>query len=297
MDDKDFDISELLEQVQNESLYELYNDYIYQEVMKIPLLNIWDMCAVAARDMFYNRSVPACIKNFDKEALKKIKHTDKDTIALLIPIQKWMSEQIIKSITEKEVIPQIIGRSVEGKIDAKRTYIDLEQFHNWQYCRNLNSKPDLEDYEDDDELLDKYICTSVNSLKESFKAQASLLRAKIYLREFKNPKISNTRMESANTEIRMALDKTSQKTTPITKEPNKHSERHATNREQILGAALSVVTKFTVNCQNKEGKFEATKIAHMIDEKSYLYWQETGIPPLSLSKMERIISDWLKKVA
>ncbi len=115
MGDKDFDIEKLLAQVQNESLYELYDDYIYQTVMKIPLLNIWDMCAVAARDMFYNHTVPSCIKDFDKQALKKIKHTDKETIALLMPIQKWLSEQLIISINEKEVIPQLIGRTAEGK--------------------------------------------------------------------------------------------------------------------------------------------------------------------------------------
>jgi hypothetical protein len=293
MGDKDFDIEKLLAQVQNESLYELYDDYIYQTVMKIPLLNIWDMCAVAARDMFYNHTVPSCIKDFDKQALKKIKHTDKETIALLMPIQKWLSEQLIISINQKEVIPQLIGRTAEGKIDTKRTYIDLEQFHNWQYCRNLNAKPDEEDFEED-ELLDKYIRKSVSFLRGSIKAQASVLRAKIYLNDFNKPKVIQ---DESNAKVRLALDDLSKKNVPTSKVPNAHSERHATNREQILGAALSVVTKFTVNCQNKEGKFEATKIAHMIDEKAYLYWRDTAEPPLSLSKMERIISDWLKKTA
>jgi hypothetical protein len=178
-------------------------------------------------------------------------------------------------------------------IDTKRTYIDLEQFHNWQYCRNLNAKPDEEDFEED-ELLDKYIRKSFSFLRGSIKAQASVLRAKIYLNDFNAPKVIQ---DEANAKVRLALDDLSKKNVPTSKVPNAHSERHATNREQILGAALSVVTKFTVSCQNKEGKFEATKIAHMIDEKAYLYWRDTAEPPLSLSKMERIISDWLKKTA
>lgn len=73
-----------------------------------------------------------------------------------------------------------------------------------------------------------------------------------------------------------------------------NAERHAANREQVLGAALSVVTQWPNQCQNKSGKFEATKIAKLIDEKSLLYWPETGEAPLGREKMEREISKWIK---
>lgn len=77
--------------------------------------------------------------------------------------------------------------------------------------------------------------------------------------------------------------------------PHGNTERFAQNREQILGAALSVITQWTEQCKNSSGKFEATKIAKLIDEKSLLFWSETGEPPLSLEKMEREISKWINK--
>jgi hypothetical protein len=78
--------------------------------------------------------------------------------------------------------------------------------------------------------------------------------------------------------------------------PHGNTELNAQKREQILGAALSVVTQWADQCQNSSGKFEATKIAKLIDEKSPLFWSATGEPPLSLEKMEREISKWINKI-
>jgi hypothetical protein len=75
-----------------------------------------------------------------------------------------------------------------------------------------------------------------------------------------------------------------------------NTERFALNREQILGASLSVITQWPKQCQNSSGKFEATKIARLVDEKALLFWPETGEPPLSREKMEREISKWINKI-
>lgn len=76
--------------------------------------------------------------------------------------------------------------------------------------------------------------------------------------------------------------------------PHGNTEINAQKREQILGAAMSVLANWPEQCRNSAGKFEATKIATRIDEKSLLYWPKTGEPPLSREKMEREISKWIK---
>jgi len=78
---------------------------------------------------------------------------------------------------------------------------------------------------------------------------------------------------------------------------NNYSERHAANREQILGAALSVLAQYPNECKNKKGKIVAAKICTLIDEKAPLFWESTGEPPLSVNVMTRHISEWIKKTA
>jgi hypothetical protein len=75
--------------------------------------------------------------------------------------------------------------------------------------------------------------------------------------------------------------------------PHGNAERFAKQREEVLGAALSVITQWPTECQNSSGKFEATKIAKLVDQKSLLYWPKTGEAPLGLEKMEREISKWI----
>jgi len=78
---------------------------------------------------------------------------------------------------------------------------------------------------------------------------------------------------------------------------NNHLERHAANREQILGAALSVLAQYPDKCKNQKGKIVAAKISVLIDEKAPLFWESTGEPPLSVNVMTRLISEWIKKTA
>ncbi len=77
--------------------------------------------------------------------------------------------------------------------------------------------------------------------------------------------------------------------------PHGNTERFAKNREEILGAALSVITQCPEKCKNDSGKFEATKIAKLVDEKAYKYWPITHEPPLCRAKMEDEIGKWMNK--
>lgn len=75
-----------------------------------------------------------------------------------------------------------------------------------------------------------------------------------------------------------------------------NTEINAQKREQILGAALSVLAKWPEQCKNNTGVIEATKIRILIEEKALLFWKETGEPPLSTENIEREIRKWLRTV-
>lgn len=79
------------------------------------------------------------------------------------------------------------------------------------------------------------------------------------------------------------------------KKPHGNGERFAKTREEVMGAALSVLAKWPDQCQSSSRKFVAAKIAALIDEKALLFWPLTGNPPLGREKIERNISEWLKK--
>ncbi len=78
--------------------------------------------------------------------------------------------------------------------------------------------------------------------------------------------------------------------------PNGHKERHAKNREEVLGAALSVLAAWPEKCRYSNGKINASAIAELVIEKGYQFWHENGEPPLKKDKISRLVSDWIGKV-
>lgn len=74
-----------------------------------------------------------------------------------------------------------------------------------------------------------------------------------------------------------------------------NTERNAQKREEILGAALSVLARWPDECKNGAGRIEATKIRALIENKSYMFWREDGEPPLSTGEIEKLLRQWLKK--
>lgn len=83
--------------------------------------------------------------------------------------------------------------------------------------------------------------------------------------------------------------------TKTSSKPHGNTERFAKKREQVLGAALSVLARWPNECKNGLGKIEATKIRELIENKGYLFWRENGEPPLSTGEIEKLIREWLNK--
>lgn len=74
-------------------------------------------------------------------------------------------------------------------------------------------------------------------------------------------------------------------------------EHNAKKREEVLGAALSVLSRWPDECKNGAGKIEATKIRVLIENKGYMFWREDGEPPLSTGEIEKLLRQWLKKTS
>lgn len=75
----------------------------------------------------------------------------------------------------------------------------------------------------------------------------------------------------------------------ITK-PHGNKEVNATKREEVLGAALSVLKAYPDKCT------DGAKIRKMIDEKSLIFWPSASEPPLSSDVIERLVNDWIGKL-
>lgn len=81
----------------------------------------------------------------------------------------------------------------------------------------------------------------------------------------------------------------------ISTKPHGNTEHNSKKREEVLGAALSVLSRWPEVCKNGAGRIEATKIRVLIENKGYMFWREDGEPPLSTGQIEKLLRQWLKK--
>jgi hypothetical protein len=292
IDSVEFDPTSIEDQFEDDDRY--YN-YVFDVIDGIPLLNLCDACFIFARDIFRRGSgIPDCIPGIDKALLNNAVGTitDEEEIELLKPFQKWLVEKISLSIEKGEIETKILARHLSGNIDTSHTFIDDDALMRWLSCRGLETFDNFyEFYGNFDPIeLSERIVHSVLYLSK-------LLTESLYTPNFEMPlnddgNQDNLRVENAR--LRARIKELQGKLTQ--RKPHGGEERFAKNREEVLGAAVAVLAKFPGQCKNSLDKFEATKIAQLIDDKGKLFWPETGNPPLSRDKMERVISKWLKAI-
>lgn len=75
---------------------------------------------------------------------------------------------------------------------------------------------------------------------------------------------------------------------------NGHKERHAQNREQVLGAAFAILAKWPAECKDSKGDPVASKIANLVEAKADLFWPDS-VPPLTADSIADHLRDWLKR--
>lgn len=75
---------------------------------------------------------------------------------------------------------------------------------------------------------------------------------------------------------------------------NGHKERHAQNREQVLGAAFAILAKWPDECTDSKRDPVASKIANLVEAKADLFWPDSK-PPLTADSIADHLRGWIQK--
>jgi hypothetical protein len=94
-------------------------------------------------------------------------------------------------------------------------------------------------------------------------------------------------------EFEQLIDDNDTEKTTATK-PHGNAERHAANREQVLGAAFAVLAKWPEECKDAKGDPKASKIAALVDAKADLFWIDAQVP-LATDSIADHLRDWIRK--
>jgi len=286
-----------------------FTEYVHKVIGDIQLINIQDVCMGIAVSLYHDYDIPDGI--LTKSQFKALSNAEEDDdfefnakfVEQLEPVRDWLVKHICIAVQQKEIKPLVLGLSMDGIVDANRTYVADHNILGWLGYRGIQAQVYSYDCGMWDQLEER-----LNSIDENITHESQMLSDKINYRDVYKPELNNQewtathrdkinrlessiyRLERENEKLR--LEKGRHKPPTLM---NKSKERHATKREQILGAALSVLAGYPEQCRNKSGSLEATKIRLLIEEKALLFWPETGSPVLSTEGIERLIREWIKK--
>ena len=104
----------------------------------------------------------------------------------------------------------------------------------------------------------------------------------------------NAYLARKNIKVSIKKQRSSDDSLCSSKRPGR-AEAYAKNREEVLGAALSVLAQYRNQCVTSSGKIKGAKIAKLIEDKAKLFWPSTHVPPLERESIPKLINDWLKK--
>jgi hypothetical protein len=109
------------------------------------------------------------------------------------------------------------------------------------------------------------------------------------------------RLETNSVQERREIRELAQRAVHLNQKPQKtkrshaQEERHAANREEVLGAALAVLAAYPKECTDaRNGKIAANKIADKIDDQGHKFWNG-GDMPLKKETVTEHIRKWLRK--
>lgn len=260
-----------------------------RKLQEIAFLSLWDECLIIAWELSSDRQVPEEVKLdasiFDeKEWLSRSENK-----TFWKELQTWVSQLICKSIDNGEVKALYVGRGIEGSINPENTFVHRDELDKWMWARDLErGEPTF--------IMQEETSSAFSEMESAVETYAYILTDYLYepFQDWKNGGRSKKDFAYENRYLKDKVDKLEQLQKSV-KPPNKHQERHAVKREEVLGAAMSVIAQWSDQCRNNLGKVEATKVRVLIEEKAPLFWRSTGEPPLSSDVIERLVREWLKK--
>lgn len=79
------------------------------------------------------------------------------------------------------------------------------------------------------------------------------------------------------------------------KKPHGNTQVNASKREEILGAAIAVMTAFPDQCRRSpNGAFSGEKITGMIEDKAPIWWPDEQEPPMSHRAIAELINKHIR---
>lgn len=282
-----------------------FDDYLNAKIGDMQLINVDDVCMAIALSWAYDTEIPENIVTKKQMQLITLAQEsddfgdfDANTIETLKPVQNWLVNNICLAIQKKELKPLIIRLSFDGKVDSSNTYVHEDDISKWLAYRDIYGSM-FSDGFNALKYWEKYIEPIYNTIRHS----SYLLSDKINRCAIQNTDTDTSgsyessylnirTRDNLERKVKFLEQQLHKQISPV----NKHVERHAKNREQVLGAALSIIINFPEQCKNSTGKFEATKIRALIEEKALLFWPKTGEPILGTEKIEREIRKWINNI-
>ena len=262
----------------------------------IDLISIWDISFVFAFDMFFDDTVPLSVKlKIKKDDFDELFDENAEILKKgLIPLQEWVSEQIIKDIELGILEAKIISKSIDGKIKPKKSVV--ENLSGWAETRSIPLGAAYDDFVLSSEIAWDNVSVRIDEMSKSIHWHINDVMYEMDPIPYSEDiGIEKDELDIENKRLRKKIKKLKKLRGPQNQQPDGRGEHHAKNREQVLGAALSVLSNFPEQCRNNQGKVEATKVRQLIDDKAPLFWEEDNEPPLSIEVIERLIREWINK--
>ncbi|MDD2660280.1 MAG: hypothetical protein PHY54_11485 [Methylococcales bacterium] len=180
-----------------------------------------------------------------------------DTLLAQLKMLKQQIYEIFYSYHNDSMLQNIYYEVAEKRMKIWHKHIAIDRFQGNDFC-TINQFPE-----------DSYLVVRIESLMEFERL------------------IENDELE-INTTIKS--DKKSQSLEKL----SGHVERHAKNREQALGAAFAVLSKWPEECRDKNGNVIASKVAKLIETKANYFWDysEKRLEPDTTAGHLR---DWISK--
>ena len=279
---------------------EKFFDYLNLKLSNIAFLSLWDECFLMARFMIYNGSVPDGIKGINQKALNKFcelnlaseEITLNDLLSIAKPIQQGLSDLIVRSIDNNEIMPEITTRTIEGKINPRLTFCRPVDIINWLDVREIKNFPVFKkNYEPSKtrmwELMDQLLKT------------ATYLSGSVNDPNYESPYFNQSEKDSKeylyeNTKLKMEVKNLNTQIENLQNTVHGNESKNTKKREEVFGAAIAVMSVWPDECTTKSKKFIASKIAAKIEKEAILFWED-GKPPILKDGIATHIRDWLKK--
>jgi hypothetical protein len=297
------------------------NDVSFSEnivIDGVDLISLRTSSVLIAIDQTHKLGIDACVKLFnaerpsqeqDERIYEELKYFELDLSKELIEkIGASFLKSIVRAVENKELKTTTLRRYLSGEINCDQTTVSLDDLDAYYTLMNLEQGDcyyrlamyvnELLGFASQNIAPSQISVTSfILNLPKVDQNDLELLNFNEDLENYQRFQDDEERAEIYELFKQIRFPTLYKKSSSNQSNGKEHGNkiRFSQSREEILGAALAVVTQFPELCKNKRGSIEASKVAKVIEQKAGLFWEDYE-PPLSLRATEELIRKWLRKV-